>query len=141
MLLRLPSRAANYGSFTRRLAITASSTPTTTPFPSDPSGSNSSTSSNPTHHLITLIRSSLSVPSYSSRTLESLGLHNRYQSVLHPFSSSVTGQILRVKELVEVRNVNYEEGSRWIRMRKSQGSGVEVRGRVYGGGKGLEREE
>lgn len=94
----------------------------------------------PTHHLITLIRSPLNLPSYSIRTLESLGLRKRYQSVLHPFSPTVAGHILRVKEIVRVKNVSEEEGKRWRDMSRSEGSGVVVSGRVYGGGRMVGRE-
>ena len=99
----------------------------------------SSSSTAPTHHLITLIRSPLSLPVYSSRTLVALGLLKRYQSVLHTFSPSTTGRILRVKEIVRVRNVSKEEGERWMNMTRSEGSGVAVSGRVFGGGRGLAR--
>ena len=97
-------------------------------------------SQTPTHHLITLTRSPLSLPSYSSRTLAALGIRKRYQSVIHPFSPSVAGQILRVKEIVKVRNVTLEEGLRWVNLSKSEGSGVKMNGRVYGGRGGLRSE-
>lgn len=103
------------------------------------SNASSSSTSTPTHHLITLTRSPLSLPVYSSRTLAALGLRKRYQSALHSFSPSTTGRILRVKEIVRVRNVSKEEGERWMNMTRSEGSGVAVSGRVFGGGGGLSR--
>ena len=96
--------------------------------------SSASSSTAATHHLVTLTRSSLNLPSYSSRTLVSLGLKRRYQSVLHPFSPTVAGHILRVKEIVSVKNVSLEEGNRWMAMTRREGSGVVVSGRSYGGG-------
>jgi ribosomal protein L30 len=95
----------------------------------------------PTHHLITLLRAPIGLPPVASRTLESLGLYRRHQSVLHRFDPTVAGKILRVKELVGVKNVSEEEGERaiWMSTRgRKEGSGVEVSGRVYGGGKGAE---
>lgn len=99
----------------------------------------------PTHYLITMLRSGRGLPPSSGATLEALGLHRRYQSVMHPFSAPVAGgwyivpltagMILKVKELVEVRNVDEAEGLKAIQRKRREGSGLEVTGRVYGGGK------
>jgi ribosomal protein L30 len=91
----------------------------------------------PTHHLITLVRSPNGLPPSSRRTLESLGLYRLHQSVLHPFDGTTAGKILLVKELVGVQNVGEEEGRRAMERRRPEGSGVEVSGRLFGGGKGL----
>ncbi|EIW72702.1 ribosomal protein L30 [Tremella mesenterica] len=90
-----------------------------------------------THHLITLTRSPIGLPPQARGTLEALGLYRRYSSVLHPFGPTVAGQILRVKELVSVRNVTEEEGIISLAKKGSEGSGVVVSGRVFGGGKGV----
>lgn len=90
----------------------------------------------PTHHLITLRRSPIGLPPASRLTLEALGLHRLHQSVLHPFSPTAAGQILRVKELVQVKNVDAEEGRKLVVRSRSEGSGLEVAGRAYGGGRG-----
>ena len=49
----------------------------------------------------------------------------------------MAGKILRVKELVKVQNVTEEEGRRGMERRRGEGSGLEVSGKVYGGGKGV----
>ncbi|WVQ71002.1 ribosomal protein L30 [Cryptococcus sp. DSM 104548] len=89
-----------------------------------------------THHLITLVRSPIALPERSKRTLNALGLKRLRQSVLHPFSPVVAGRILKVKELVQVLNVTEEEGMVLSERRRGEGSGVEVSGRAFGGGKG-----
>ncbi|WWD18010.1 ribosomal protein L30 [Kwoniella shandongensis] len=101
----------------------------------------SSSTPKPTHHLITLIRSPIGLTTDSRRTLESLGLYRLRQAVLHPFGETTAGRILRVKELVHVSNVTKEEGEVLARRKRSEGSGVEISGRVYGGGKGSVVEE
>ncbi|WWC58451.1 ribosomal protein L30 [Kwoniella dejecticola CBS 10117] len=104
---------------------------------SSSSASASTSSSIPTHHLITLIRSPIGLPQSSRKTLEALGLYRLRERALHPFGETTAGRILRVKELVHVSNVTKEEGKVLVRRRRSEGSGLEASGRVYGGGKGL----
>ncbi|ORY29019.1 hypothetical protein BCR39DRAFT_456370, partial [Naematelia encephala] len=62
-----------------------------------------------THYLITQVRSAIGLPHPIKKTLAVLGLRRRQHSVLHPFSGPVAGQILKVKELVTVRNVTLEQ--------------------------------
>ena len=92
----------------------------------------------PTHHLITLKRSAIGLPTKFETTLKMLGLRKRHSSSLYPFSANVAGRILRVKELVEVRNVTKEEGERLLKSwsNRSEGSGVAVTGRAFGGARG-----
>ncbi|WWC66543.1 mitochondrial 54S ribosomal protein uL30m [Kwoniella pini CBS 10737] len=104
---------------------------------SSSSSSLPSSSSVPTHHLITLIRSPIGLPKSSRKTLEALGLHRLRERALHPYGETTAGRILRVKELVHVSNVTEEEGRILVKRRRSEGSGLEPSGRVYGGGKGL----
>ncbi|KAJ9093904.1 hypothetical protein QFC19_008136 [Naganishia cerealis] len=105
-------------------------------------------SSQPTHYLITLKRSPIGLPDTSKRTLATLGFlpssKNLYpkgpkpsanpklnRSVLHPFSETIAGMILKVKELVEVRNVSEAEGKVEVTRRngsKGEGRGWEVAG-------------
>jgi len=54
---------------------------------------------------ITLIRSAIGLPSKSSGVLRALGLRKRYRTVFHPVTPEVAGQIMKVKELVSVREV------------------------------------
>ena len=46
-----------------------------------------------------------------------------HQSVLHPFSEPLAGKIMRVKELVRVRNVTLEEGKVAMAQKRSEDPG------------------
>lgn len=89
----------------------------------------------PTHHLITLVRSARGLPPQSKATLEALGLHRLHQSALHPFGATTAGKILKVKELVTVRNVSEYEGLLALERRRPEGAGVVPTGRAFGGSK------
>jgi len=54
---------------------------------------------------ITLLRSAIGLPRRSTDVLKALGLKKRMATVFHPVSPSVAGQIMRVKELVSVQEV------------------------------------
>ena len=54
---------------------------------------------------ITLIRSAIGLPHKTRGVLSALGLHKRMRTVFHPVNSQVAGQILKVKELVAVSEV------------------------------------
>ncbi|KIV87128.1 ribosomal protein L30 [Exophiala sideris] len=54
---------------------------------------------------ITLIRSAIGLPAKSSNVLKALGLRKRMATVYHPVTTSIAGQIMRVKELVAVSEV------------------------------------
>lgn len=54
---------------------------------------------------ITLMRSAIGLPSKSLNVLKALGLHKRMATVFHPVSPAVAGQIMRVKELLAVSEV------------------------------------
>jgi large subunit ribosomal protein L30 len=102
---------------------------------SSSSSSSTSTSQDPTHFLITLKRSSIGLPKQSSGTLDALGLGKKlHRSVLHPFSSDIAGQILAVKELIDVKNVTEEEGLRIVTRQGKNGEkrGWDVVGRAPG---------
>jgi large subunit ribosomal protein L30 len=55
---------------------------------------------------ITLIRSAIGLPSKSLNVLKALGLRKRMATVFHPVTPAVAGQIMKVKELVAVSEVN-----------------------------------
>lgn len=55
---------------------------------------------------ITLIRSAIGLPSKSSNVLKALGLRKRMATVFHPVTPSVAGQIMKIKELVAVSEVD-----------------------------------
>jgi len=54
---------------------------------------------------ITLIRSAIGLPSKSSGVLRALGLRKRMRTVFHPVIPEVAGQIMKVKELVAISEV------------------------------------
>ncbi|KAF8124745.1 hypothetical protein EV363DRAFT_700372 [Boletus edulis] len=58
-----------------------------------------------THFKITLRRSAIALGERKKETLTALGLHRRMQTVYHAYTPEAAGKILKVKELVEVKNV------------------------------------
>jgi large subunit ribosomal protein L30 len=54
---------------------------------------------------ITLIRSSIGLPRRTQGVLKALGLRKRMRTVYHPVSPQVAGQIMMIKELVAVSEV------------------------------------
>ena len=59
----------------------------------------------PTYFRITLLRSSIGLPTKISGVLRALGLRKRLKTVYHPVSPHVAGQIFAVKELIDVQEV------------------------------------
>ncbi|KAF2200523.1 mitochondrial 54S ribosomal protein YmL33 [Delitschia confertaspora ATCC 74209] len=55
---------------------------------------------------ITLLRSAIGLPTKSTGVLKALGLRKRMATVYYPVTPDVAGQILRVKELVDVAEVD-----------------------------------
>lgn len=55
---------------------------------------------------ITLTRSGIGLPRRTRGVLEALGLRYRMQTVFYPVTPDVAGQIMKVKELVSVREVD-----------------------------------
>lgn len=55
---------------------------------------------------ITLLRSAIGLPRRSTDVLKALGLKKRMATVFHQVSPSVAGQIMKVKELVSVEEVD-----------------------------------
>lgn len=74
----------------------------------------------PTHFKITLLRSAIGLPKRYRQTLESLGIHRRGQTVFHVHNPVTAGKILRVKELVQVRNVDASEIKMKAEMRRER---------------------
>ncbi|KAF2130780.1 50S ribosomal protein-like protein L30 [Dothidotthia symphoricarpi CBS 119687] len=56
---------------------------------------------------ITLMRSGIGMPLKTQGVLKALGLRKRMTTVYHPVSQSVAGQIMRIKELVDVKEVDH----------------------------------
>ena len=55
---------------------------------------------------ITLIRSSIGLPRRTQGVLAALGLRKRMRTVFHPVTPDIAGQIMKVKELVAVSEVD-----------------------------------
>lgn len=55
---------------------------------------------------ITLVRSAIGLPRRATDVLKALGLKKRMATVFHPVTPSVAGQVMRIKELVEVQEVD-----------------------------------
>ncbi|GAA6033465.1 hypothetical protein JCM8097_001411 [Rhodosporidiobolus ruineniae] len=97
-------------------------------------GSPSASAAQPTHYLVTLLRSPLHLPPAISASIRSLGLNKRLSSSIVPISQVNAGYILNLKELVGVRTVGQDQVKKWAspewRNRAgegNQGSGMRVR--------------
>lgn len=53
------------------------------------------------------MRSGIGMPAKTQGVLKALGLKKRMTTVYHPVTQSVAGQIMRIKELVDVKEVEY----------------------------------
>ncbi|EFQ85916.1 hypothetical protein PTT_18995 [Pyrenophora teres f. teres 0-1] len=78
---------------------------------------------------ITLMRSGIGMPQKTQGVLHALGLRKRMTTVYHPVSQSVAGQIMRIKELVDVKEVAYPKTKEQMRRerRPDRGYYVEMR--------------
>jgi len=105
--------------FTRkklRLSLKANSRRTHT---SPPNLSLSTTAFIMPYFKITLIRSAIGLPTKTQGVLAALGLRKRMRTVFHPVSPQVAGQIMKVKELVAVSEVEEKSTTQEMReMRK-----------------------
>ena len=55
---------------------------------------------------ITLVRSAIGLPRRATDVLKALGLKKRMATVFHPVTPSVAGQVMRIKEIAEVQEVD-----------------------------------
>lgn len=55
---------------------------------------------------ITLMRSGIGLPKRTQGVLKALGLRQRMKTVFYPVTPEVAGQIMKVKELVAVQEVD-----------------------------------
>ena len=117
LILPIPrSTPRNEASFSTQ----ATSSRPTTAADSQLSFEQPSDSSAPTHFKITLLRSAIGLPKRYRQTLESLGIHRRGQTVFHVHNPVTAGKILRVKELVQVLNVDASEVKMKAEMRRER---------------------
>jgi large subunit ribosomal protein L30 len=92
-----------------------------------------------TYFRITLLRSAIGLPRRSTDVLKALGLKKRMATVFHPVSPSVAGQIMRVKELVSVQEVEQALTKQQVHLERKPDPGyyvekscVEERGELLG---------
>lgn len=75
-----------------------------------------------THFLVTLRRSTIGLPKSKQWAIDSLGLKKKlHRSVLHPYCPNVAGNLLKVKELVSVKNVTLKQGQYYMARDKNAG--------------------
>ena len=79
---------------------------------------------------ITLIRSAIGLPSKSAKVLKALGLRKRMSTVFHPVSPAVAGQIMRVKELIAVSEVDRPLSKTEVRLERKPDTGFWVERRA-----------
>ena len=80
----------------------------------------------PTHFRITLHRSALGLPESYMKTLQVLGLRKKDSTVFHPIRADNAGLILKVKELVQVRNVSWWQMEDEMKLGKGQARGTTI---------------
>lgn len=72
---------------------------------------------------ITLLRSAIGLPRRSTDVLKALGLKKRMNTVFHRVSPSVAGQIMKVKELVSVQEVDRALTKQEVRLERKPDPG------------------
>lgn len=82
---------------------------------------------------ITLIRSAIGLPSKSLNVLKALGLRKRMATVFHPVTPAVAGQIMRVKELVAVSEVEKSMTRAEVRQARVPEKGFYVESKMVDG--------
>ncbi|ORY18770.1 hypothetical protein BCR34DRAFT_553427 [Clohesyomyces aquaticus] len=82
---------------------------------------------------ITLLRSAIGLPLKSRQTLSALGLKKRMATVYHPVTQTIAGQIMRVKELVDVAEVAEPKTVQQMREARRPDPGYYVE-KTYGSG-------
>ena len=72
------------------------------------------------------MRSAIGLPAKSAKVLRALGLRKRMSTVFHPVSPHVVGQIMRVKELVAVAEVDQSLTKSEVRAERKPDQGFYV---------------
>ncbi|PNY26108.1 54S ribosomal protein L33, mitochondrial [Tolypocladium capitatum] len=75
---------------------------------------------------ITLHRSAIGLPERTRGVLAALGLRRRMQTVFHPVEPQFAGMILKVKELVRVREVDAPLSKAQVKAARTPDSGFYV---------------
>ena len=79
---------------------------------------------------ITLVRSSIGLPRKTQGVLQALGLRKRMRTVFHPVTPDIAGQIMRVKELVAVSEVDRALTQKELKALRKPDPGYYVESRV-----------
>jgi large subunit ribosomal protein L30 len=79
---------------------------------------------------ITLIRSAIGLPARTGNVLKALGLRKRMATVFHPVTPSVAGQIMKVKELVAVSEVDSPKTKQEMHQERVPDTGFYVESRA-----------
>ena len=78
---------------------------------------------------ITLMRSAIGLPRKSQGVLQALGLRKRMRTVYHPVSQEVAGQIMKVKELLAVEEVERALSKQEAKATRTPDSGYYIESR------------
>ena len=79
---------------------------------------------------ITLMRSGIGMPKKVQGVLHALGLKKRMTTVYHPVTQSVAGQIMRIKELVDVKEVKHAMTTEQMRAARRPDKGYYIERRA-----------
>lgn len=79
---------------------------------------------------ITLIRSAIGLPRKSGNVLKALGLRKRMATVFHPVSPAVAGQIMKVKELIAVKEVDQALTKQEVHLERKPDPGFYIESRA-----------
>lgn len=79
---------------------------------------------------ITLMRSAIGLPKRTNLVLAALGLKKRMATVFHPVSPDVAGQIMKVKELVSVQEVDRPLTKTEVHLQRKPDPGYYIERRV-----------
>lgn len=83
-----------------------------------------------TYFRITLMRSAIGLPLRKNMVLHALGLKKRMATVFYPVSQDVAGQIMKVKELVDVQEVDEPLTKAQVHLRRKPDPGYYVERRA-----------
>lgn len=75
---------------------------------------------------ITLMRSAIGLPQKVTGVLKALGLKKRMATVFYPVSLDVAGQIMKVKELVSVQEVDRPLTKQEVHLQRKPDSGYYI---------------
>lgn len=86
---------------------------------------------------ITLLRSSIGLPRKTAGVLNALGLRKRTATVFQPVNAAVAGQIMKVKELVAVSEVEQAFTAAEMKQQRRPDPGYWIEREGLPGGRGV----